>query len=201
MAIIEKIKKFVKDITPPSDDKKVKIEKVIEKIPGESIHDTIPQEVPVYIEGENIYHDTTIYVPTLVQVDTAEILKDFYAKMINMDTIKLNNNQGFLYLSDSISQNKIISREWSASIKPKIVRESAPPLPPIKNQMFIGVDGSWSQKDWVNSLGVGLMLKTKKDQLYHVGLGVANRTIDGVYGEFTPYVNGGIYWKLKVKKD
>jgi hypothetical protein len=30
---------------------------------------------------------------------------------------------------------------------------------------------------------------------------VANRTIDGVYGEFTPYVNGGIYWKLKVKKD
>jgi glutathionylspermidine synthase len=26
MAIIEKIKKFVKDITPPSDDKKVKIE-------------------------------------------------------------------------------------------------------------------------------------------------------------------------------
>ena len=26
MAIIEKIKKFVKDVTPPSDDKKVKIE-------------------------------------------------------------------------------------------------------------------------------------------------------------------------------
>ena len=49
-------------------DKKVKIEKVIEKIPGESIHDTIPQEVPVYIEGEDIYHDTTIYVPTLVPV-------------------------------------------------------------------------------------------------------------------------------------
>ena len=182
-------------------DKKVKIEKIIEKIPGESIHDTIPQEVPVYIEGEDIYHDTTIYVPTLVQVDTAEILKEFYAKMINMDTIKLNNNQGFLYLSDSISQNKIIFRKWSAAIKPKIVREQAPPLPPIKNQMFIGVDGSWSQKDWVNSLGMGLILKTKKDHLYHVGVGVANRTTDGISGEFTPYINGGIYWKLKVKKD
>jgi hypothetical protein len=182
-------------------DNRTVIKEVVKEIPGELVHDTITVSSPEYIQGSDIYHDTTIYVPTLVHVDTAEILKDFYAKMINMDTIKLNNNQGFLYLSDSISQNKIISREWSASIKPKIVRESAPPLPPIKNQMFIGVDGSWSQKDWVNSLGMGLILKTKKDHLYQVGVGVANRTTDGISGEFTPYINGGIYWKIKVKKD
>ena len=177
------------------------IKQVIKEIPGESIHDTITVSVPEYFQGEDIYHDTTIYVPTLVHVDTAEILKEFYDKMINIDTIKLNNNQGFLYLSDSISQNKIIFRNWSASIKPKIVREQSPPLPPVKNQMFIGVDGSWSQKDWVNSLGMGLILKTKKDHLYHIGVGVANRTTDGISGEFTPYINGGVYWKIKVKKD
>lgn len=182
-------------------DKNVEIKKVIEKVPGETIHDTIPQEVPVYIEGEDIYHDTTIYVPTYVNVDTAEILKGFYARNFFRDTIKLNNNQGFVYLSDSVSQNKIVSRNWSASLKPKIVREPAPLPPPVRNQMFIGVDGSWSQKDWVNSLGMGLILKTKKDHLYHVGLGVANRTTDGISGSFTPYVNGGIYWKIKVKKD
>jgi hypothetical protein len=174
---------------------------VIKEIPGESIHDTITVSVPEYLQGEDIYHDTTIYVPTLVHVDTAEILKVFYAKMINMDTIKLNNNQGFLYLSDSISQNKIISRKWSAAIKPKIVREPAPLPPPVKNQMFLGFDGSWSQKDWVNSLGMGLILKTKKDHLYHIGVGVANRTTDGISGEFTPYLNGGVYWKIKLKKD
>ena len=138
-------------------DKNVEIKKVIEKIPGETIHDTIPQEVPVYIEGEDIYHDTTIYVPTYVSVDTAEILKGFYVKNFFKDTIKLNNNQGFVYLSDSVSQNKIISRNWSASLKPKIVREPAPLPPPVRNQMFLGVDGSWSQKDWVNSLGMGLI--------------------------------------------
>lgn len=182
-------------------DKNVEIKKVIEKVPAEIIHDTIPQEVPVYIEGEDIYHDTTIYVPTYVSVDTTEILKQFYVKNFYQDTIKLNNNQGFMYLSDSISQNKIISRKWMASIKPKIVREPAPLPPPIRNQVFVGVDGSWSQKDWVNSLGMGLILKTKKDHLYHVGVGVANRTTDGLSGEFTPYLNGGIYWKIKVKKD
>jgi hypothetical protein len=182
-------------------DNRTLIKQVIKEVPGETIHDTISQEVPMYIEGEDIYHDTTIYVPTLVQVDTSEILKEFYAKMINIDTIKLNNNQGFVYLSDSISQNKIVSRNWSASLKPKIVREPAPLPPPVRNQMFLGVDGSWSQKDWINSLGMGLVLKTKKDQLYHVGIGVANRTTDGISGEFTPYLNGGVYWKIKLKKD
>lgn len=182
-------------------DKNVEIKKVIEKVPGEIIYDTISQEVPVYIEGEDIYHDTTIYVPTYVSVDTTEILKNFYVKNFFRDTLKLTNNQGFIYLSDSVSENRLISRNWSASLKPKIVREPAPLPPPIKNQVFVGVDGSWSQKDWVNSLGMGLILKTKKDHLYHVGVGVANRTTDGLSGEFTPYVNGGVYWKIKVKKD
>jgi hypothetical protein len=180
-------------------DNHVITKEVIKEIPGESIHDTIP--IPEYIQGEDIYHDTTIYVPTLVQVDTMEILKNFYAKMIKLDTIKLNNNQGFVYLSDSISQNQIVSRTWSATLKPKIVREQAPLPPPIRNQVFFGIDGSWSQKDWVNSLGMGVILKTKKDQLYHIGVGVANRTIDGTSGEFTPYLNGGVYWKIKLKKD
>ena len=182
-------------------DNVVEIKKIIEKVPGETIHDTISQEIPVYIEGEDIYHDTTIYVPTYVNVDTAEILKGFYVKNFFKDTIKLNNNQGFVYLFDSVSQNKIVSRNWSASLKPKIVREPAPLPPPVRNQMFLGVDGSWSQKDWINSLGMGLILKTKKDQLYHVGIGVANRTTDGISGEFTPYLNGGVYWKIKLKKD
>jgi hypothetical protein len=180
-------------------DNRVIVKEVVKEIHGESIHDTI--SVPEYIQGEDIYHDTTIYVPTLVKVDTAEILKEFYAKLSILDTIKLNNNQGFVYLSDSISQNKIVSRKWSATLKPKIVREQAPPPPPIRNQVFFGLDGSWSQKDWVNSLGMGVILKTKKDQLYHVGIGVANRTIDGTSGEFTPYLNGGVYWKIKLKKD
>lgn len=182
-------------------DNRTVIKQVIKEVPGELVHDTIPVSVPEYIQGEDIYHDTTIYVPTLVQVDTAEILKEFYAKMINIDTIRLNNNQGFVYLSDSISQNHIVSRKWSATLKPKIVREQAPPPPPIRNQVFLGLDGSWSQKDWVNSMGAGVILKTKKDHLYHIGVGVANRTTDGISGEFTPYLNGGVYWKIKLKKD
>jgi len=184
-------------------DNKPKIKEVIKEVPSEPIHDTIPieVEVPYEVKGDDIYHDTTIYVPTYVQVDTAAILKSFYVTNTFIDTIKLNNNQGFVYLNQDISENKIASRKWSATIKPKIVREPAPEPPPIKNQVFFGINGAISREDWVNSLGMGVILKTKKDHLYQFGAGVANRTVDGVSGEFRPFLSGGVYWKIKVKKD
>ena len=184
-------------------DNKPKIKEVIKEVPSEPIHDTIPVEVevPYEVKGDDIYHDTTIYVPTYVQVDTAAILQSFYVTNSFIDTIKLNNNQGFVYLNQTVSENKIASRKWSATVKPKIVREPAPEPPPIKNQVFFGVNGALSKEDWVNSLGMGFIVKTKKDHIYQVGVGVANRTVDGISGEFRPYVSGGVYWKIKVKKD
>ena len=183
-------------------DKPPKIKEVIKEVPSEPIHDTISMEVevPYVIKGEDIYHDTTIYVPTYISVDTAAILQNYYVTNSFNDTLKLNNNQGFVYLNQTVSENKIASRNWSATLKPKIVREQAPEPPPIKNQMFFGVNGAISREDWVNSLGMGLILKTKKDHLYQVGIGVANRTVDGVTGEFRPFINGGVYWNIKVKK-
>jgi hypothetical protein len=181
-----------------SDNKPV-IREVVKEIPGEVVHDTVSVLVPEYLEGETIYLDSIVYVPTLVQVDTSEILKDFYAKTFKLDTIKLNNNQGFVYLVDSISKNNITSRQWSATIKPKIVREPAPEPPKVRNQVYVGFNGALSHHDWVNSLGTSVLLKTKNDKIFQVGVGVANRTVDGISGGFTPFINGGVYWKIKVK--
>ena len=182
-------------------DKSSTIKEVIREVPSEPVHDTVSMEVevPYEVKGEDIYHDTTIYVPTYVSVDTAAILQNYYVTNSFNDTLKLNNNQGFVYLNQTVSENKILSRKWSATVKPKIVREPAPEPPPIKNQVFFGINGAISREDWVNSLGMGLILKTKKDHLYQVGIGAANRTVDGVTGEFRPFINGGVYWKIKVK--
>jgi hypothetical protein len=184
-------------------DNKPKIKEVIKEVPSEPIHDTVSVEVevPYAVKGEDIYHDTTIYVPTYMSVDTATILQAYYFANSFIDTLKLNNNQGFVYLNQTVSENKIVSRNWSATVKPKIVREPAPEPPPIKNQVFLGINGAISREDWVNSFGMGVILKTKKDHLYQLGAGVANRTVDGVSGEFRPFLSGGVYWKIKVKKD
>jgi len=179
--------------------KEIVLKEVLSK--PELVHDTIPMEVPVYLHGETILKDTTIYVTTIQNVDTAAILKDYLVFTTTKDTLKLSNNQGFVYLNETVNQNKIVDRKFSATIKPKIIRETPPPPPPIRNQVFFGINGAVSKEDWVNSIGLGLILKTKKDHLYQINLGAGNRTIDGTSGEFRPYIGGGVYWKIKLKKD
>ena len=173
---------------------------VKETIQGAEIHDTILQEVPIYLDGTIEYRDTTIFVPTIVNVDTLSILKIYFNKVLKKDTLILPNNQGFIYLSDSISKNNITYRVFTSKIKQKIVRELAPePIKPT-TQIFFGVNSAFSKEDWVNSYGTGILLKTKDDKIFQVGVGVANRTTDGISGSFSPYVMGGIYWKIKLKK-
>jgi hypothetical protein len=178
-------------------------EVILKEVPSkpELIHDTIPQKVPVYLPGQTIIKDTTIYVTTIEKVDTLAILKDYLVFNKFSDTLKLSNNQGFVYLNQTVNGNKIVDRKFSATIKPKIVRETPPPPPPIRNQVFFGINGAVSKEDWVNAIGLGLILKTKENHLYQVNLGVANRTVDGTSGELRPYVGVGAYWKVKLKKD
>jgi hypothetical protein len=169
------------------------------------VYDTIPQEVIYEVEVEVPYEvevEKIVEVPAPTPlVDTTFILKNFYLKNFVQDTIMLSNNQGVIYLFDSISQNKVISRNFSAVIKPKIVREPTPEPPKVRNQVYIGLNGSLSQDDWVNSLGTSVLLRTKNDKIFQIGGGVANRTFDGVTGKFTPYVTGGVYWKLKFNRE
>jgi hypothetical protein len=169
------------------------------------VYDTIPQEVIYEVEVEVPYEvevEKIVEIPAPTPlVDTSFILQEYYVKNFESDTITLSNNQGFIYLFDTISQNKVISRNFSATIKPKIVREPALELPKIRNQVYIGLNGALSQQDWVNSIGTSILLKTKDDKIFQLGGGFANRTLDGTTGKFYPYVNGGVYWKLKFNRE
>jgi hypothetical protein len=49
-------------------------------------------------------------------------------------------------------------------------------------------------------MGLFSILNTKKDKMFHLGLGVANRTTDGTSGALAPYIGGGVYWKIRIKK-
>ena len=169
------------------------------------VYDTIPQEVIYEVEVEVPYEvevEKIVEVPAPTPlVDTSFILQEYYVKNFESDTITLSNNQGVVYLFDSISQNKVVSRNFSATIKPKIVREPALELPKIRNQVYVGLNGALSQQDWVNSIGTSILLKTKDDKVFQLGGGFANRTLDGTTGKFYPYVTGGVYWKLKFNRE
>jgi hypothetical protein len=170
-----------------------------------AIHDTVSVdslvqveveiEVPVEIEVEKI-----VEVPVYQTIDTMEILKIHFAKVQHKEVLTLPNNQGTVTLIDTISKNSIVNRQFIADIKRMIVKDTIYTKEPKKNQLFFGLNGGFNKENVVSHIGTGVLFKTKDDKIFHVGVGVANRVLDGTSGTFTPYVDGGVYWKLKLKK-
>ena len=152
-------------------------------------------EVPVEIEVEK-----RIEVPVLTPVDTNEILKVYFAKIEHKEVLTLPNNVGTVTITDTISKNSIVNRKFISDIKQMILKDTIYTKEPKKGQLFFGLNGGFNKINVVSHIGTGLMYKTKEDKIFHVGLGVANRVFDGTNGEFTPYVDGGVYWKIRLKK-
>ncbi len=166
------------------------------------IHDTIGIEVPVEVETivevekpiPYAVHDTIE-----AKVDTNFIVNQYLnTKNVFTNTYKFDKQQGSITITDTISKNKLIGRKYTTKITPKVDTLRIPE--PFKTKLFYGIEGGFNKNDFVTHIGAGVILNTKKDRLYHLGVGVANRVLDGTNGAFTPYVNGGVYWKLKLKK-
>ena len=151
-------------------------------------------------KGEDIYHETIkeVIIPTIV--DTQALLQDYFAKNIYKDTLQLPDSLGIVSLIDTITQNKILGRTFNASVKQRTIKETTIVKELPKTKLFYGFEGGFNKADVVSHLGFGVLVNTKKDKMFHLGLGVANRTTDGTSGALSPYIGGGVYWKLKLKK-
>lgn len=156
--------------------------------------DTIykPVKQIVYRKGETIYVDRPIYVNVPSDVDTNEILKDYFATYRYVDTLELNDNLGYIKVIDNISQNKIKNRVFESNVKEKIIRDSIFLKEDPKVQLFIGGVLGFDKVTFVNFAGPSLVLKDKRDKLYSLGVGYNNSK--------TIAIQGGIYWKIKLKK-
>lgn len=168
------------------------------------IHDTVFVEkevkVPTYIPKYVTKIETdTVFLPE--DVDSLEIVKDYFAKYEVIDTLQLNYSTdtvpklslGYGVMRSVISQNKIQSRDitWKYKIPTiydtKIVKE----LP--RNKFFIGGGIGFSKSTILHNAELGIMLKNKSDMLYGINTGVTQLpNIDQVNG----YIKGNIYWKI-----
>ena len=153
-------------------------------------------------KGEDIYHETIVekevFIPAII--DTAALLKDYYSKVLYKDVLVLPDSLGTVSIIDTISQNKILGRTFNANVKQRTIKETTIVKELHKTKVFYGLEGGFNKADFVNSVGAGILINTKKDKIYQLGVGVNNQTIDGTNGSFSPYIRGGVYWKLKLKK-
>jgi hypothetical protein len=168
-----------------------------------AVHDTIPVDslVEVEIEVPVPYEvEKRVEVPVLQPVDTMEILKVFYTKNIQKNVLNLPNGVGTITLTDTIVQNKIVGTSFDSKIKKQIIRDTLRLPEEKKNKVYFGVNTQVDGPNFINGLGMGLLYQTKEDKIFKVGVGVNNWVKDGTNGTFTPYVDAGIYWKIKVRR-
>ena len=153
-------------------------------------------------KGEDIYHETIVEKEVIIPdvIDTMALLKDYYSKVLYKDVLVLPDSLGTVAVTDTISQNRILGRTFNASVKQRTIKETTIVKELPKTKLFYGLEGGFNKADFVSSVGAGVLINTKKDKIYQLGLGVTNQTTDGTNGGFTPYVRGGVYWKIKFKK-
>ena len=152
-------------------------------------------------KGEDIYHETIkeVIIPTIV--DTQALLHDYFAKNIYKDTLQLPDSLGTVSLIDTITQNKILGRTFNARVKQRTIKETLIVKELPKTQVYFGFMGGFNKVDVVSNIGAGALIKTKKDKIYQLGVGVANKVgSDGTSGVLSPFISGGVYWKIKFKK-
>ena len=154
-------------------------------------------------KGEDIYHETIVekevIIPTII--DTAALLKDYYSKVLYKDVLVLPDSLGTVDVTDTISQNKIFGRTFNANVKQRTIKETLIVKELPKTQVYYGFTGGFNKVDVVANLGAGVLIKSKSDKIYQLGIGVANKVgTDGTNGVLTPFIGGGVFWKIKFKK-
>ena len=167
----------------------------------------VTKYVPKYITKEVIKE---VEIP--IDVDSLAIIKDYFSKITVKDTLNLtydfpdvitdslgnkpSGDLGFGILTDVISQNSIESREidWFFKIPTVYNTTIVKELP--KNEFYWGINGGFNKSDIISNVGGGLILKSKKNNLYQLGLGIQNNSNTS---QLAPFVSAGMYWKIGKK--
>lgn len=120
-----------------------------------------------------------------------KLVEEHIALNVYKDTIKIDSI-GHVYINDTVSKNNISYRKVAWDLKYPIVTKTIT-LPPVRNnQLYIGGGIQGSQAQLLNQFNVGLLLKTKSDQVYNVYTGM---NTDGQL-----QVGLQAYWKIKLHK-
>lgn len=156
--------------------------------------DTVYEEViqTLYKPGKTIYVDRPIYINVPADVDTLAILREYFATYIYRDTLNLDEDLGYVLITDTITQNKIKGRLFDAHVNKIRIDSTIYLLEPPKRQLYVGGVAGFDKQNFLNFFGPSLAYKSKKDGLFTIGLGLNNNK--------SVSFMGGMYWKIKLKK-
>ena len=136
------------------------------------VRDTVYQQKTFtkYKKGNDIHSYTILTDSVQIPVhDTIRILTDYSRKYAYSDTIQIDTNN-VVYIQDTISQNRILGRGFSAKLSEKTIIETRTITPKVKNALYLGFTGDLRQDKSLDNLGVGLIYKVKNKALIGLNL-------------------------------
>jgi|TARA_R110000824_G_scaffold14471_1_gene61549 hypothetical protein len=118
-------------------------------------------------------------------VDTLEVLKDYYAKNVFVDEIKLDS-LGIITITDTIYKNTI----WRRAIESNILIPTTTVTEKIyiNNREFYWGLNLIGKSNQIDYLGGGILYKSKRKNIYGLGIGVNEN--------FQPILSIGYYMKI-----
>jgi hypothetical protein len=154
------------------------------------VHDTTYKTLyhSTYKKG----NDIPFYIIDSVQVpvhDTIRILSEYYQIKAYKDTIKKDSNT--FVIDDTISQNRIISRGFTAKLTEKTIYVKEYYAQKAKFGLYYGIRGDFSQDNGLEVLSPGLMLNAKNKAL--IGLNV------NINKNYNISYSGSVYFKIGKK--
>ena len=145
-------------------------------------YDTIVEvkNIVKYKRGESI---PFVVLDTIVKIDevhdTIRIMSDYNRIYAYYDTLKLDSAQ-YVYVSDTISQNKILGRGYGGHFVQKEIRIETTKIMPPKFAVYWGVLGDYREFDKKIGFGFGLAFKMPKNGLFTLGA-TTNQYSIGIY--------------------
>ena len=164
----------------------IKDVQVVEKV----VIDTVYQQKTFtkYKKGDSIPY-FVVAIDTTTIHDTITIVNDYLTVKAYTDTIKQDSN--IFVIADTISQNSIKSRSFTAKITEKTIYVKEFYAEKAKYSLFWGIRGDFSQSNGLEVLSPGLMLNAKNKAL--IGLNV-DLGKNGSLG-----YSGSLYFKIGKK--
>lgn len=146
-----------------------------------TIHDTLPVE----------YYPHPMYDSLKVQYE--ELAKDYLAKRIYADTLRIPQLKGLFIVNDTVKNNKLIGSSWTADYIIPTVTKTVTIIkhPEPKRQFYVG--GGLSAN--LSGLGIaqaGILYKDRKDKIFGAFVAVVPN------GKISYGVQS--YWKISFKK-
>ena len=163
LVLVLEPKKETKPIVVTKYDTIVKVEKITKYRKGDSIPFVVLDTIRIIDEVH----------------DTIRIMSDYNRIYAYYDTLKLDSAQ-YVYVSDTISQNKILGRGYGGHFVQKEIRIQTTMIIPPKFAVYWGVLGDYREFDKKVGFGFGLAFKMPKNGLFTLGATTKQYSI-GIY--------------------